>query len=215
MTEKGLAPTSSAGHQPRPQRAGQELVTEGALVPGRRRRWWMWVLVAVVGAVVAVVSFAFQPEAADELALTVTLDGPAPPFDLENVRPGQPRVSLADVADRPTVVNVWASWCTPCRREMPALAAAHRQFGDRVAFLGVNHQDTRDLAIELLDETGVAYPSGYDPDGSVARDYGLFGMPTTIFIAGDGELLERRTGELTLPEMESTITRLFLGAEAR
>lgn len=98
---------------------------------------------------------------------------------------------------------------------MPALAATHRRFGDRVAFLGVNHQDVRHLAVELLDETGVTYPSGYDPDGSVARDYGLFGMPTTIFVAADGELLERRTGEMTLPEMESTIERLFLGPSAR
>jgi cytochrome c biogenesis protein CcmG/thiol:disulfide interchange protein DsbE len=145
----------------------------------------------------------------------VALDGPAPLFDLENVRVGEPRVSLAEVAGRPALINVWASWCTPCRREMPALAAAHRRFGDRVAFLGVNHQDARDLAVELLDETRVTYPSGYDPDGSVARDYGLFGMPTTIFVAADGELLERRTGEMTLPELESTIERLFLGPSAR
>jgi hypothetical protein len=54
----------------------------------------------------------------------------------------------------------------------------------------VNHQDTRDYAIALLDETGVRYPSGYDPEGTVALDYGLFGMPTTIFISAEGELLE-------------------------
>jgi cytochrome c biogenesis protein CcmG/thiol:disulfide interchange protein DsbE len=170
------------------------------------------VLAAAALAVVAVVAL---PDTDDELALTVALDGPAPPFDLENVRVGEPRVSLAEVAGRPALINVWASWCTPCRREMPALAAAHRPFGDRVAFLGVNHQDARDLAVELLDETRVTYPSGYDPDGSVARDYGLFGMPTTIFVAADGELLERRTGEMTLPELESTIERLFLGPSAR
>lgn len=177
----------------------------------RRRRRWPWVTALAVATAVAAASAAAWPGASGDLALTVALDGPAPGFDLENVREGEPRVSLAGAAGQPVVVNVWASWCPPCRREMPALAAAHRRFGDRVAFLGVNHQDTRDLAVDLLDETGVTYPSGYDPEGSVALDYGLFGMPTTIFIAADGELLERRTGEMTLAELESTIGRLFLG----
>lgn len=177
----------------------------------RRRRRWPWVTALAVATAVAAASAAAWPGASEDLALTVALDGPAPAFDLENVREGESRVSLGDAAGNPVVVNVWASWCPPCRREMPALAAAHRRFGDRVAFLGVNHQDTRDLAVDLLDETGVTYPSGYDREGTVALDYGLFGMPTTIFIAADGELLERRTGEMTLLELESTISRLFLG----
>lgn len=177
----------------------------------RRRRRWPWVVLLTTASAVTAASVAAWPGASEELALTVSLDGPAPGFDLENVRLGEPTVSLVDADGKPVVVNVWASWCPPCRREMPALAAAHRRFGDRVAFLGVNHQDTRDLAVELLDETGVIYPSGYDPEGSVALDYGLFGMPTTIFISADGELLERRTGEMTLLELESTIGRLFLG----
>jgi thiol-disulfide isomerase/thioredoxin len=186
--------------------------SQATVAPGRRRcRRSLWLGAVLAAAALAVVALVALPDTDDELALTVALDGPAPPFDLENVRVGEPRVSLAEVAGRPALINVWASWCPPCRREMPALAAAHRQFGDRVAFLGVNHQDTRDLAVELLDETGVRYPSGYDPDGSVARDYGLFGMPTTIFVAANGELLERRTGEMTIPEIESTIERLFLG----
>lgn len=190
--------------------------SQATIAPGRcRRRRSLWLVAVLAAAALAVVAVVDLSDADDELALTVALDGPAPPFDLENVRVGEPRVSLAEIAGRPALINVWASWCTPCRREMPALAAAHRRFGDRVAFLGVNHQDARDLAVELLDETRVTYPSGYDPDGSVARDYGLFGMPTTIFVAADGELLERRTGEMTLPELESTIERLFLGASAR
>lgn len=174
----------------------------------RRRRLWRWTIlgIAAVAAIVAVLAW---PQAKDEFALTAALDGPAEPFDLENVRPGERRVALADVRGRPVILNVWASWCAPCRREMPALAAAHRKFGDRVAFLGVNHEDTRDLAIELLDETGASYASGFDPGGSVARDYGLFGMPTTIFIDADGQLLERRTGEMTLEEIEATVARLF------
>lgn len=179
----------------------------------RHQRWILGAVIAVLGLVgLGLVQAMGGPSRGEEdgLALTATLDGQAPAFTLANVRPGEPEVALADFLGRPVVMNVWASWCTPCRREMPALAAAHRRLGDLVAFVGVNHQDTRDLAIELLDETGVGYPSGYDPDGSVARDYGLFGMPTTIFIEADGELLERRTGEISGKDLEATILRLFL-----
>ncbi|MGH9030509.1 MAG: TlpA family protein disulfide reductase [Acidimicrobiia bacterium] len=193
------------GAQEAPARAGGRT---------RRRRWIRAALVAVIallglGVVGAVTQ---RTDEGDGLGLTAELDGPAPGFRLESVRPGEPEIALTDFLGRPVVLNVWASWCAPCRREMPALAAAQRRFGDRVGFVGVNHQDTRDLAIELLDDTGVGYPSAFDPDGTVARDYGLFGMPTTIFIGADGQLLERRTGELSPTELKATIERLFLSS---
>lgn len=190
-------------------RVVEPVVGDAAAAEQRRslRRRLRWLLVPA--ALIAVAAAAMWPRAEEGITLTAELDGPAPGFELKNLRPGAPPVSLAAAGGRPVVLNVWASWCTPCRREMPALAAAHGTFGDRVAFIGINHQDTRDHAIALLDGTGVAYPSGYDPEGSVALDYGLFGMPTTISISADRELLERRTGEMTDAEIASTIRRLF------
>lgn len=64
-------------------------------------------------------------------------------------------------------------------------------------FIGVNHQDGREAALAFLDETGATYPSGYDADGDVARRYGLYGLPTMILVAADGEILATRTGEVT------------------
>jgi len=77
------------------------------------------------------------------------------------------------------------------------------------SILGVNHQDNRSAALDLVAETGVRYPAGFDPDGEVARSYGLFGMPTTLFISPDGSLLERRTGEISEKQLVATIDRLF------
>jgi cytochrome c biogenesis protein CcmG/thiol:disulfide interchange protein DsbE len=130
-------------------------------------------------------------------------------FELENVRRDEPPVSLAAYRGRPVVLNFFASWCGPCRREMPGFEAVHDRIGGRVAFVGINHQDQRGGALDLLEETGVSYPSGFDPHGSVAAAYGLFGMPTTLFISPEGRVLERRTGEMSERELEATIRRLF------
>jgi hypothetical protein len=79
-----------------------------------------------------------------------------------------------------------------------------------VAFLGVNHQDGRTPARDLLRQTGVTYPSGSDPDGKVAADYGLRGMPSTVFISSDGLIVASRTGELSRSELDDMIEKLLL-----
>lgn len=135
---------------------------------------------------------------------------PAPKFELPDLDNPKATVGLDDRGGRPAVVNFWASWCLPCRREMPALQAAHDEFGDRVAFIGINHQDNRDDALGFVADVGVAYPSGIDPDGGTARDYGLFGMPSTVFVTSDGIIAGTRTGELTADELDSAIRELLL-----
>ncbi len=107
------------------------------------------------------------------------------------------------------MVNFFASWCGPCRKEMPAFQAVSEQLKGKVAFLGVNHRDDRQGGLELLGDTGVRYPTGYDPDGQIGAAYGLFGMPTTVFVGADGALLETHTGEMTRQQLEESISRLF------
>ncbi|MPY94947.1 MAG: redoxin domain-containing protein [Acidimicrobiia bacterium] len=99
---------------------------------------------------------------------------PAPTFRLPDLRDPARDIALADFAGRPVVLNFWAAWCGPCRREMPAFERLHHQLGDRVAFVGINHQDGRSDALALLAETGVTYPSAHDPAGEVAQAYGLY-----------------------------------------
>jgi cytochrome c biogenesis protein CcmG/thiol:disulfide interchange protein DsbE len=132
----------------------------------------------------------------------------APAIDLPRLN-GDGNVSLASFRGRPVVVNFFASWCVPCRTEMPAFQAVSTQLKDRVAFMGVNHNDDRAGGLQLLADTGVRYPTGYDPNGRVAAAYGLFGMPSTLFIGADGRLLETHTGQITREQLEQTISRLF------
>jgi cytochrome c biogenesis protein CcmG/thiol:disulfide interchange protein DsbE len=140
---------------------------------------------------------------------THTSGGTAKTFDLESVDSNGPRVALSNYRGRPLVINFWASWCIPCRSEMPGFEHIHQRVGDRIQFVGIDHQDTRPNAAALLHDTGVTYPTGFDPDGHAAFDYGLVGMPTTVFISADGKVLDQHTGQLSEQELQADLDRLF------
>ncbi|MDP9071216.1 MAG: TlpA family protein disulfide reductase [Actinomycetota bacterium] len=133
---------------------------------------------------------------------------PAPAFSLGDVRGGDRPVALAQRGGKPAVLNFFASWCVPCRKELPVLERAHRREADRVAFLGVAVDDSRSAARGMLDEAGVTYPAGLDPDKAVAGRYRLRGMPTTVFIGGDGRVLGQVEGALSPAELERWLGRL-------
>lgn len=133
----------------------------------------------------------------------------APGFSLPSLRDEATTISLADYRGQPVVLNFWASWCVPCKKELPAFQKVSEATRGQVAFLGVDHQDGRQGALRMLEETGVEYPSAFDPGGSLAERYRLFGMPSTVFISADGRILESRTGELTEEELIARIERLF------
>ena len=167
------------------------------------RRRWMFVVVVVVAGLFAIgVVFAGTTTRSETDPLRSGPAGPAPDFSLPALRNQTVTLTLADRGGRPAVVNFWASWCVPCRREMPTLQAAYERYGDDVWFVGVNHQDSRPAALALLEETGATYPSAYDPQGATALEYGLFGLPTTVFVTVDGTISAMRTGEITTDELD-------------
>jgi cytochrome c biogenesis protein CcmG, thiol:disulfide interchange protein DsbE len=95
----------------------------------------------------------------------------------------------------PVVVNVWASWCGPCRFEFPTLQKLSAAYGRRVAFLGVDSQDSDDAAGTFLAEAPVPYPSYSDPDEKIKNDLGAsFGLPDTAFYDREGELVYLKQG---------------------
>jgi len=190
-------PVGDADRVPRPRRSRSR---RGALVPT--------IIVALALAVVAARQVAKEPA---PTALRRGNGERAADFELPDLRDPDATVALDDYTGTPIVLNFCASWCVPCRREMPTFQALHERLGDQVAFVGVNHQDSRDAALALLADTGVDYDAGYDPQGTVAADYGLFGMPTTVFIAANGDVVATRTGEIPAAELERTIRDLLLG----
>jgi len=177
----------------------------------RRRRQLVGVLLVATAVVALLVAVGAFRGASESSLLTVKGGGQAPLFDLPNVREGERKVALASFRGKPVVINFFASWCIPCRQEMPALEAEYQRVRSRVAFIGVDNQDSRNDGLQLLNKTSVQYPAGFDPNGTVAAAYGLFGMPTTIFVSPAGKILERRTGAFTRPELQQTLDRLFPG----
>lgn len=96
--------------------------------------------------------------------------------------------------ERPAVVNVWASWCLPCRSEAPLLAAAHRRYGEEIAFIGVDVQDDRASARAFIVEFGLDFDHYFDPVGAVPAELGGFGVPITYFVAAGGEIMHIHSG---------------------
>ncbi len=177
--------------------------------PRPRRRRLFVVLGLALAALVALVGIVALVDGPPEAPLTRGEGRPAPGFSLPDLRRPEEKVELASYRGRPVVLNFWASWCVPCRREMPTFQAVSQELGHRVAFVGINHQDGRSPALRLLEETGVTYPAGHDPEGKVAVAYGLIGMPTTVFISPTGQVVATQVGEMSRSQLATAIEELF------
>ena len=122
---------------------------------------------------------------------------------------------IAELRGHPIVVNVWASWCGPCREEFPVLQKLSARYGKEVAFLGINSEDSDDLAATFLRENPVPYPSYIDPDKEILDSIGpnFGGLPDTAFYDRSGELLFLKQGEYPdISELEADVRRYALGS---
>ncbi|HEX6230074.1 MAG TPA: TlpA disulfide reductase family protein [Solirubrobacterales bacterium] len=113
----------------------------------------------------------------------------------------------------PVVVNVWASWCGPCRFEFPAFQDVSAKYGKRVAFLGIDSEDSNDAARTFLRDMPVPYPSYIDPDREIAESIGAkLGLPDTAFYDRTGELVHLKQGPYAdHAELRADIERFALG----
>lgn len=105
-----------------------------------------------------------------------------------------------------SVINVWATWCEPCRREQPALLAVQDRYSDRgVGFLGINYNDDREPAERWVEQFDVTYPSLYDPDGRTAAMLGFPFLPDTFVVDGSGTIRYVVYGETDEAELSRLI----------
>ena len=150
-------------------------------------------LIALV-ALVAV--FAFTIDRDSSLVRSVLIDKPAPRFALAPVEGlNVPGFETATLAGEPTVVNVFASWCIPCRDEHPLLEALKRETGVRL--FGINQKDAPENARAFLAELGNPYDAiGADADGRVSIDWGVYGVPETFIVNAAGIITYKHVGPI-------------------
>ena len=127
-----------------------------------------------------------------------------PPTTLEGFADG-PAVDLADFRGEPLIVNFWATWCAPCVKEMPEFSKASAEFGDRVAFLGVDVEDAPPNAEPFVERLEIDYPLAIDPRREFYRSIGNVGMPTTLLVDPDGIVRYRHTGPLDLAQLKALV----------
>ena len=109
------------------------------------------------------------------------------------------------------VLNLWATWCAPCRAELPAFdaVAADVDDVDEIEIVGVNVGDTGDDAAELVAELGLTFAQVLDPRAEIQRSLRISGLPATIFVDQGGEVLQVQNGELTEDELRSLLRDLY------
>lgn len=110
---------------------------------------------------------------------------------------------------RPLIMNFWASWCVPCRKEMPALDAVAMRHSD-VLLLGVAVQDREEDARQFADEVAVSYPLGLDTGNAILDAYPTIGLPTSWFITGDGVVAAKVPGQLDESRIEDLAERYLV-----
>lgn len=123
---------------------------------------------------------------------------------------GGSSVSLADI-EGPAVVNLWATWCAPCRAEIPAFEAVHQARGDEVRFVGINIGEDADRAREFVDEVGATYDQFLDPIGDVVTELETSTMPVTIVLDGDDAISLRHLGPMDEADLDDAIDDALAG----
>jgi thiol-disulfide isomerase/thioredoxin len=154
----------------------------------------------VVAALVLVACGSGDPDATQQGAGSAER---LPDVDIEPLAGGD-AVSLADI-EGPAVVNLWATWCAPCRAEIPDFEEVHRARDGEVRFVGINVGEDADRAAAFVAEVGATYDQFRDPQGYVVTELRTSAMPVTIVIDSAGDVVTRNLGPMDVDDLDAAI----------
>jgi len=214
-----LSTPSSAPPDPGPPEPGPPDVP-------RARRGLLVAIAAIVVVIVVAITVVFVTGSDDDGSKATTPDpngmlsdlgadtglepgATAPDFALSKLS-GDGTVKLSDYRGRPVVVNFWASWCHPCRKEFPLLADARTKYrGDDLAIIGVSYRDIPSDSRRFVKDQDAKWTFARDDRGAVAKDYGVRAVPQTFFIDADGTIRERVFGITSAKDLDQTLKKVL------
>ena len=120
------------------------------------------------------------------------------------------RVKIRSLIGQPMIINLWATTCEACKRELPVLAKMHQEFGDKVRFIGLNQFVNDATALDFAHSRGVRYELMSDLDGEFVSELGITGLPYTLFVAADGTIVAQKGVALSEEALRTTITESLL-----
>jgi cytochrome c biogenesis protein CcmG/thiol:disulfide interchange protein DsbE len=130
----------------------------------------------------------------------------APDFTLQTLDGRS--VRLADLRGRPVILNFWATWCPPCRQEIPNLMAAAAKWGDRVAIVGIDDSEDHDTVAGFVFQESMTYTVLLDPSHVVVDGYRVNGLPTSFFVDADGVIRDLVIGPLSMAAIDDKLGKL-------
>lgn len=140
-----------------------------------------------------------------------TAENIAPNFTVETVDGEE--VSLHDFFGKPIVLNFWASWCGPCKMELPDFQEAYEKYAGEIEFVMVNMtdgvQETKEIAMKYMEDAGYTLPVYYDTEQDAAYTYTVYSLPTTFFIGADGEAVAYAQGMIDAETLETGISMIY------
>ncbi|MBQ9358045.1 MAG: TlpA family protein disulfide reductase [Abditibacteriota bacterium] len=170
-------------------------------------------IIVIIGAYAAYAPLAKKASADKPQPKAAASAGPAekaPDFTVTD--PNGNKVSFSSMIGKPVIVNLWATWCGPCKMELPDFQEASLKYPDRITFMMVNLTDgdeTVDTVRKFMKDNGYTFPVYYDTEQSAAKAYDVTGIPTTVFIDPQGNIVSKQIGMLSKEELQEGIDSLL------
>lgn len=179
-------------------------MTEGAQTPRRAKRFSLLAAFPAVVAIMLGTAFYWGLYNTNDVLPSTLIGRPVPEFVLPPIQGRQDGLTTGNLKGRVSLVNVWASWCVPCRAENPLMVELEKS--GTVPIFGINYKDRADQALAFLRELGDPFTRiGADVSGRVAIDWGVYGVPETYVIDADGRIAFKHVGPFTRQILENEI----------